>query len=100
MDRDRIVAVGLLFPLAYILVLFAMQSTPVARRFTPAGVEHRGGLAARVVDLQGEPPGATAHRLRRGAHGHCADQRVSRAGPGLRALTEPARAGRRRGAGP
>ena len=29
-DRNRIVAVGLLSPLAYILVLFAMQSTPVA----------------------------------------------------------------------
>ncbi|RKQ35016.1 DMT family transporter [Kocuria tytonis] len=30
LDRNRIVAVGLLSPLAYILVLFAMQSTPVA----------------------------------------------------------------------
>ena len=29
-DRNRIIAVGLLSPLAYILVLFAMQSTPVA----------------------------------------------------------------------
>ena len=30
LDRGKIVAVGLLSPLAYILVLFAMQSTPVA----------------------------------------------------------------------
>ena len=30
LDRVKIVAVGLLSPLAYILVLFAMQSTPVA----------------------------------------------------------------------
>lgn len=49
---------------------------PGGARGSPAGVEHRGGLAARVVDLQGEPPGAAAHRLRRRAHGHCADLRL------------------------